>query len=36
VSENRSGGKYLLERVESITAEGIELPENILLDEMCQ
>jgi len=36
VSENRSRGKYLLKRVESITARGIELPDNILLNEVCQ
>ncbi len=36
VSEDRSGGKYLLERVENITAEEIELPKNILLGEICQ
>ena len=36
MSENRSRGKYLLERVESITTEGVKLPKNVLLGEMCQ
>ena len=36
ISENGSGGKCLLERVESITTKGVELPRNVLLDEMCQ
>ena len=36
ISEDRSGGKFLLERVESITTEGVELPKNVLLDEACQ
>ena len=36
MSEDRSGGKYLLERVENITAEEIELPKNILLGKVCQ
>ena len=36
MSEDRSRGKYLLERVENIIAEEIELPKNILLGEICQ
>jgi len=36
MSENRSGDEYLLERVESIITEGVKLPGNILLVEMCQ
>ena len=36
MSKDRSGDKYLLERVENIIAEEIELPKNILLDEICQ
>ena len=36
MSKNRSRGEYLLERVESITTEGVELPKNVLLDEACQ
>jgi len=34
VHENGSGGKYLFERVESITTGEIELLENVLLDEI--
>jgi len=36
MSENRSRGECFLEGVESIMTEGVELPEDILLDEMCQ
>ena len=36
ISKNRSGDEYLLERVESIMTEGVKLPENILLGEVCQ
>jgi len=36
ISEDRSKDKYLFERVESITTGGVELPGNILLDEICQ
>ena len=36
ISENRSGGKYLLERVESITTGGVKLPRNVLLGKACQ
>ena len=36
MSKNRSRGKYLLERVESITTEGVKLPRNVLLSKMCQ
>jgi len=35
MSENRSRDKYLLEKVESITIRGVELPENVLPDEAC-
>jgi len=35
VSEDGSEGEYLLERVESTTAEGIKLPRNILLSKAC-
>jgi len=31
MSENRSGGECLLERVESIMTRGVKLPENALL-----
>jgi len=34
MSEDRSGGKYLFERVESITTGEDKLPEDILLDEI--
>jgi len=33
MSEDRSGGECFLERVESISTEGVELPRNVLLDE---
>jgi len=36
ISENRCRGKCFLERVESISTEGVELPRNVLLDEACQ
>ena len=36
MSENRSRGEYLLEGVESILIEGVKLPENVLLGEVCQ
>ena len=36
MSENRSGGKCFLERVESIFTGGVELPRNVLLGEVCQ
>jgi len=32
MSKGRSGGEYLLERVESITIEEVKLPRDILLD----
>jgi len=35
MSKNRSGGKCLLERVESITIEEVKIPENILLGKTC-
>ena len=36
MSENGSRGKCLLKRVESITTEGVELPRNVFLGEVCQ
>ena len=36
MSKNGSRDGYLLERVENITAGGIELPRNVLLDKVCQ
>ena len=36
ISENRSGCECLFERVESITIGGVELPENVLLNEVYQ
>ena len=36
MSENRSRGKCLLERVKSITTEEVELPRNVFLGEVCQ
>jgi len=36
MSEDRSRGKCLLERVESIITGGVELPGNVLLGEVCQ
>jgi len=35
MSEDRSGGECLLERIESIMTEGVELPRNILLGKAC-
>jgi len=34
MSENGSGGEYILERVEIITVEGVELPENVFPGEV--
>ena len=34
MSEDRSGGKYLLERIESIIIGGVELPRDILPGEV--
>ena len=36
MSEDRCGGKYFLERVESILTEGVELPRNVLPGKACQ
>ena len=36
MSEDRSGGKCSLERVESIYTEGVKLPRNVLPGEACQ
>jgi len=36
MSENRSGGKCFLERVESILTGGVELPRNVLPGKACQ
>ena len=36
MSENKSGGECLLERVESIMTGGVKILENILLGEMYQ
>jgi len=36
MSEDRSRSKYLLERVESITTEGVKLPGNVLLGNLYQ
>ena len=36
MSEDRGKGECLLERVESITTGGVELPGNVLPDEVCQ
>jgi len=36
MSEDRSGNKCFLERVESILAGGVELPRNVLPGEACQ
>jgi len=35
MSKNRSGGKCLLERVESIMTGEVELPRNVLLSKAC-
>jgi len=36
ISENRSRGEYLFERIESTIIGGAELPRNVLLGEICQ
>jgi len=36
MSENRSRGEYLFERIESIIIGGVKFPENILLGEIYQ
>ena len=36
ISKDRSRGKCFLEKVESISTERVELPRNVLLDEMYQ
>jgi len=36
MSEDKSGGKCFLERVESILTGGVKLPRNVLLGEVCQ
>ena len=36
MSEDKSGGKCLLERIESIMIRGVKLPRNVLLGEICQ
>jgi len=36
MSKDGSGGKYLLERIESIMTEGVKLPKDVFLDEACQ
>jgi len=36
MSEDRCGGKYFLERVESILTREVKLPRNVLLGEMYQ
>jgi len=36
MSEDKSGGKCFLKRVESILTGGVELPRNVLLGEVCQ
>ena len=35
MSENKSRGECLLKRVESIMTKGVELPRNVLLNEIC-
>jgi len=35
MSENGSGGEYLLERIENITTEGVKLLRDVLSDEAC-
>ena len=35
MSENEGGDECLLEKIESITTEGVELSRDILLDEIC-
>ena len=36
MSEDRYGGKYFLEKVESILTGGVELSRNVLPGEACQ
>jgi len=36
MSEDKSGDKCFLERVESISTGGVKLLRNVLLDEACQ
>jgi len=36
MSKDRSENKFLLKRVESIMIEGVEIPGNVLLGEVCQ
>jgi len=36
MSEDRSRGKYFLEKVESISTGGAELPRNVLLSKVYQ
>ena len=36
ISEDRSGGKYLLERIKSIITGGVELSRDVLPDEVYQ
>jgi len=36
MSKDGSGGKCFIERVESIYTGEVELPRNVLLDEVCQ
>ena len=36
MSKDRSRGECFLERVESISTGGVELPRNVLLGEVCQ
>ena len=36
MSEDRYGGKYFLEKVESILTGGVELSRNVLPGEVCQ
>ena len=36
IYKNGSRSECLLKRIENITTEGVELPGNVLLDEVCQ
>ena len=36
MSEDGSEDEYLLERIESITTEGVKIPRDVLLGKMCQ
>jgi len=36
MSEDRSGGECLLERIKNIMTGGVKLPRDVLLDEVCQ